>query len=157
MLPDSPHPNKADASSTPDYGKLGPVAALASASVVPLVLTLAPHEMVALGIGSSLVCALCRMTFTDGTLSADAEKIEAKAARDVVFTSSGNRAVRIALGSVYLYAAVTFARRTLDSTVLARLLDLDVAAAGAASLVWTGCLVDGYFAGLWCTSGVNGE
>jgi hypothetical protein len=140
-----------------NYGKIGPVAALAAAATAPLVLTLAPHEMPALGIGAALVCTLVRMTFQDGQLTRDAAKVEQQAARDVIFTSSGNRIVRISLGSVYLYAAVTCALRCLDSTVLARLLDLDASAIGLASVVWTGCVVDGYFSGLWMTSGANGE
>ena len=160
MLPPSPHParDRAASSGGADYGKRGPVMTLAAAASAPLVLTLAPQQMVALGVGTALVVALVKMTFADGELdSAEAEKAEQQARKNLIFTSSGNRAVRISLGSVYLYAAFTCALHRLDSTVLARLLDLDATAIGLVSCVWVGCLVDGYFGGLWITSGANGE
>ena len=140
-----------------DYSKAGPVATLAAAAMAPLVLSLAPSELVALSAGTGLVCALVRMTFIDGDVSVDAKEREARAAHDVIFTSSGNRAVRIALGMVYLYAAATLALRWMDASMLVRLLDSDVAAVCTASTVWSVCVVDGYFAGIWLTSGANGE
>jgi hypothetical protein len=79
------------------------------------------------------------------------------AAQDLIMTSRGNRAVRIVLGSVYLYAAATLAHRWMDASMLAKLLGLDAAAIGKASLVWGGCVVNGYFAGVWLTEAANGE
>jgi hypothetical protein len=140
-----------------DFSQVGPVAALAAGSMVPLVLTLAPVELVALGAGSALIAALCRMTFADGALSKGAEKIEAAAADRVVMTSSGNRLARLLLGSLYLYAAVTFASRWTGGSALQQLLALEVGAVGKTALVWSGCLVDCYCAGIWLSTGADGQ
>ena len=59
-----------------DYGRVGPVAALAAAATTPLVLTLAPRELVALAVGSGLVGALVRMTFIDGDIPPDAARCD---------------------------------------------------------------------------------
>ena len=72
-------------------------------------------------------------------------------------TSTGNRLVRIALGSAYGYAAVTFAHRYAGPTMLQQMLNLELEAFGKAVLVWLVCLVNGYFAGLWISSGSDGQ
>ena len=101
--------------------------------------------------------ALVKMTFADGTVSAKMEAIEAKALKDVVMTSGGNRAVRIGLGSVYAYAAIAVALRWTGPDTLSRMLRLDSNAIGQTALAWAVCVVDTYFAGLWISSGSDGQ
>lgn len=78
-------------------------------------------------------------------------------------TSDKNRVVRLGLGSVYLYAASTFAAYmagTADangSKLAARLYARELGAVGELALTWTGCLVDTYIAGIWMSSGYCGQ
>ena len=140
-----------------DYSRAGPVFALASGAVAPLVISLAPHSLITLGAGGMLVVSLVWMTFADGAVAKNAKHIEAKALEDVVMTSTGNRFVRIALGSVYAYAAVAFVLRWANADILERLLSKDLMAVGQTAVAWNVCLVDGYFAGLWLSSGSDGQ
>lgn len=140
-----------------DYSRVGPVAALACGALAPLVLSLATDSLIALTVGSGLVLTLVKMTFVDGAVSTNAAEIEKSAAEHVVLTSTGNRAVRVGLGSVYLYSAVVFALRWAGPGMLPQVLQLDLAAIGKVSLIWLVCLVDGYFAGLWLSSGSDGQ
>ena len=145
----------------PSYGSLKPVLGLAVATVSPLVITLAPKNLVTLTVGCGLAAALVRMTLPPATaLKTSDDKAEARAARDVIMTSSSNRTARVALGLVYLYAGATFALRWLvpDGVSLRpRLMAGDASAFGLLSVAWSGCMVDNYIAGIWLSTGVDGQ
>ena len=132
------------------------VAALATVTITPLVLTAAPHEPIALAVGCGLAATIIRMTFQPTATAGFEEKVEAKAARDVVMTSTGNRLTRLALGSTYLYAAITFASRwTKEARARGSLFELHPA--GMLMLAFAGCFVDMYVGGIWLTTGAEGQ
>ena len=147
-----------------DYASIGPVATLAAGTVAPLVLTLAPAEPGALVAGIILAGVLTRLTFDPSgpkPTSFDAKK-ESAAVRDVSLTSSGNRVTRLLLGSVYAYAAATFAMRMAkaepgEARLLARVLTLEPAAVGKLAAAWFGSFTDLLIAGLWLSSGADGQ
>ena len=139
----------------PDYGSIGPVALLAAGTVIPLVCTLAPAEPKALAAGIILAGVLVRLTTFDPpgpTPKAFDKGLEAAAISNVVLTSNGNRLTRLLLGSVYLYAAGTFVLRMVRTE-----------AGGpppgwsAMAVAWLGSFVDLYIAGLWLSSGADGQ
>ena len=127
-----------------NYAHLGPIAGLAVATITPLALTTALHEPIALTAGCGLAIALARLTFDPpgaAATSFDKEK-EAAAVRNVVMTSDTNRIVRLLLGSVYIYASVTFGlRMTNGAQLLSRLAIVEPAAVGKLLLVWAGCMI----------------
>jgi hypothetical protein len=136
----------------PDYGKIVPVATLAAGTITPLVLTLGTREPVALFAGVVFAAALVKCTIPYGPPPKSYDKtVEDVALKSVVMTSSTNRFVRLALGSVYLYAAITFAiwmTKPNDSILLiSRLQMLEINAFGVLSLTWVGVLINFFVAG----------
>ena len=145
----------------PNYGSMGPVALLAAGTVTPLICTLAPAEPFALAAGVILAGFLIRLTFDPrGPAPKSFDKgIEASSYRNVILTSSSNRGTRILLGSVYLYAAFTFVMRTVpgEAQVATKALALDPTALATAAAAWLGAFVDLYIAGIWLSSGADGQ
>ena len=147
------------------YQSIGPIAALAVGTVTPLALTLYPREPEALLAGVILAGALVSMTFNPSGPPPKAydKAVEQRAIENVVMTSDKNRVVRLGLGSVYLYAASTFAiwmtntAGASGSKLAARLYARELGAVGELVLTWTGCLVDTYIAGIWMSSGYCGQ
>ena len=148
---------------TAPYSSLAPVVGLLAATVTPLALTCLPAEKAAFGSGCVLALVLTRMTFDPPGAALPLDKAkEAQAISNVVLTSSGNRASRLLLGSVYIYAAVTFALRMChvgpaEEPLLAQLLAADAGALGNFALAWIGAVVDLYIAGIWLSSGADGQ
>ena len=148
----------------PDFGSVGPVAALAVGTLTPLIATLGGHEPVALTAGCVLAAALIKLTFNPfGPAPTSYDTVlEAKAIDAVVMTSSTNRAVRLALGSIYIYASITFAVRMTGPAsdgvrLLPRLLACEPGALLRLGLTWLGCLANHFFAGLWASTGYCGQ
>jgi hypothetical protein len=139
--------------------KLKTVLIFTGGASAPLIISLAPHDLIALAAGGALVLTLAHMTHVDSghSPSSNAKEVEAKAIENVVMTSTSNRTVRVALGSVYAYGAVKFALRWAGAGVLDRVLQKDVAAVGQVAAAWLVCLADGYFTGIWMSTGANGE
>ena len=147
-----------------DYGSIGPVALLAAGTVTPLVLTLAPAEPAALAAGIVFAGCLIRLTFNQsGPAPKTYDKsVETAAVKNVILTSNGNRITRLLLGFVYLYAGATFTMRMLkanagETQVAIRALALDPAALASVAAAWFGAFVDLYIAGLWLSSGADGQ
>ena len=145
----------------PDWTKPAPIIGLAAATIAPLVLTLGTNDPIALTIGCGLTLALVEMTFTKGKGPHD-EKAEAAAISHVVMTSSANRAARLLLGSTFLYASATFGLRMTAAgadgvQLLTRLALLEPRAIGTLALTWIGCSADCLFAGVWLSTGRDGQ
>ena len=142
----------------PEYSKVGPIARLTAAVGTPLLLTLAPHKPIALGVGVAAIACLIRMTLADGPSSSIDKEIEKRAAHDVIMTSPANRLVRFVLAATFAYAGVTFALRWVESSTLSKqLLAGDMQAMGTVSVAWTGCFVDSYLCGIWLATASAGQ
>jgi hypothetical protein len=122
------------------------------------------HEPLALTAGFILAGTLVKMTFNPpgpAPTSYD-PAAEQKALTSVVMTSDSNRLVRLALGSIYAYASLTFAARMIapgpDSVrLLTQVAAGDLPAIGKLALTWCGCMVDFFVAGVWLSSGAIGQ
>ena len=149
----------------PDWSGARDVAVLATVSIAPLVLCLGyAGEHKALGVGLFFAAALTKLTFNpSGPAPASFdEATENMAIKRVVMTSRTNQGVRMCLGSVYMWASITFALAMCRAEpgsprLLARLLALEPRAAGELALTLCGCLANCYFAGLWGSSGYCGQ
>ena len=147
----------------PNYGTVRPIAILATCTLTPLGFTTAPHALVTLAAGVALAAALIWMTFRcpSSPVSFD-EKIEARAIRDIVMTSSSNRGVRVLLGLVYFYAAAAFAFRWTTSadgghSLRYRLAALEPAAVCIVAAVYVGTFLDAMIGGMWLSTGADGQ
>lgn len=129
----------------------GPVAALAAVTLAPLAATCLPDLPLAFGAGCALAAALVRLTLSGDASSPPDPTLEAAAAARVVTTSRGNRAVRLGLGAVYWYAAISFAQRLAAPRAAAP------PALGRAVGAWAGCFADLTIGGLWVSSGADGQ
>ena len=120
-------------------------------------MTTLPDNIIALGMGCTFAAALVKMTFTEVKESTTFDKKrEAEAVNTIVATSSSNRGVRLALGSVYVYAAICFAMRWTQNARTGDSL-LDPETLGTLVVAFGGVLLDMYLAGIWLTSGVDGQ
>ena len=145
----------------PEVGLLAGLGGLFVATLTPLVLTLGSDEPVANTAGVLLALALARLTLNPwGPAPTEYDKtMEQQAVQSIVMTSPANQNVRLLLGSLYVYAALSFASRMLraDPTLLATLLQLDMGALQHLGLTWVGCLLDFYIGGVWLSSGWCGQ
>jgi hypothetical protein len=127
-------------------------------------LTLGSREPAALLAGAVLAAALVKETFNPfGPAPTSYDKgVETQAIKSVVMTSNTNRVIRLLLGAVYVYAAVTFAiwmvnPREDSSKLVSRLQTLELKAFGELSLAWVACVVNFFVAGIWLSSGWCGQ
>ena len=142
-----------------DYSRLaGPLVQLVGVNVVPLAATLGKGQPAAILAGSALIAYLMKITLTkvDPNTPLSAER-EQQAVKSVVITSATNQRVRIALGSVFGYAAGTFALRMVTPELAARVLALEPAALATLGATWVGCMADLFWGAMWISSGVLGQ
>ena len=147
------------------YESIKPVAALAVGTVTPLALTLGGREPAALLAGVVLAGCLIKMTFnpSGGPPASYDKAAEERAIKNVSMTSDGNRLVRLLLGSVYIYAAWTFAVWMTGASgdtslkLLPKLYAGELGAFGSLGLTWIGSFVDLFIAGVWLSSGWCGQ
>eukprot|EP00747_Dinoflagellata_sp_TGD_P179157 gnl/TRDRNA2_/TRDRNA2_29477_c0_seq2.p2 gnl/TRDRNA2_/TRDRNA2_29477_c0~~gnl/TRDRNA2_/TRDRNA2_29477_c0_seq2.p2 ORF type:complete len:146 (+),score=24.75 gnl/TRDRNA2_/TRDRNA2_29477_c0_seq2:89-526(+) len=82
-------------------------------SIGPLTLTSGKDQPVAVALGLFLSTLLAKMTFNLSGAPLEFDKAqEAEALKKMIGTSSANRVVRMLLGSVFLYSAFKFSKRS---------------------------------------------
>mmetsp|Transcript_74711 Transcript_74711/g.173054 ORF Transcript_74711/g.173054 Transcript_74711/m.173054 type:complete len:128 (-) Transcript_74711:289-672(-) len=109
---------------------------------VPLAITSYKTEPVALGLGMGLSAILARLTTQKPSEGVTSEI--GNALSSLVMTSPLNRAVRISMGIVYLYAACRFADRDSKDWV-------------GSPLNWAGTLMLCFAGVLWLSTGFYGQ
>jgi hypothetical protein len=142
-----------------DFSRVrGPLLQLVGLNMLPLTATLGKGEPSAMIAGGALMAYLTRLTITKfepgETLDADREQ---RAVESVVITSDTNRRVRVALGSVFIYASGAFALRMVTPELAARVLAMEPAALATLGGTWLGCMADNFWSAVWLSSGALGQ
>jgi hypothetical protein len=140
---------------------LGDMGPLVIGALAPLAVTSAKHEPTALALGTFLSLLLGRMTFNLQPEPVVYDLVrEQTALKSLMITSNLNRTVRLSLGAVYVYAAISYNKRLAESARSDN--DKDkvpstLAKIGSTATSWIGTFMLVFIGAVWCSSGYYGQ
>ena len=140
---------------------LGDMGPLVVGAITPLAVTSAKHEPTALALGAFLTILLGRMTFNLQPEPAVYDLVrEQTALKSLMITSNLNRTIRVSLGAVYVYAAVSYNNRLAQSARRDKgkeNMPSTLEKVGSAASSWIGTFVLVFIGAVWCSSGYYGQ